>query len=274
MSSDQTSQTLATDSGTLSVTNPSASLYEEENISVATDGFQYSWEHAADLQRGLSGGLYLEALPAPRMFPDPFTLPSPTAKINDRTPLLRPAVFSPDVDHQVPLPRYFLSGSYDTPTVSSDASIASFNPGGKSTFGQTVKYYLHSPLHALIRFPAAFQFHRGFARGWNASSAAGVCLCRVGYGDDSTYFVWFHQLLHVRLTSLSLRRIETDDHLTYQSAKILARIIRSEPHLKLYTDIGRRAFGTRPTLVISIAFFLELFLLRSAALFLFMLSSS
>ncbi|KAG7443486.1 uncharacterized protein BT62DRAFT_333748 [Guyanagaster necrorhizus] len=45
------------------------------------------------------------------------------------------------------------------------------------------------------------------------------------------------------------------------TAKILARIIHSEPHLKLYTDIGRRAFGARSTLVISIAFFLELFLL-------------
>ncbi|SJL16032.1 uncharacterized protein ARMOST_19547 [Armillaria ostoyae] len=219
----QTSQTLVTDSGVLSVTNHSASLYEEENVSVAGNSFQYSWQHAADLQRGLSGGLYQEALPTPRTFPDPFTLPSPTAKITDRTPLLRPAVFSPDIDHQVPLPRYFLSGSYDTHTVLSDASIASFNPGGKCTFGQTLFNSIAVLLGVgMLAQPLAFAY-----AGW----VMGTILL-VSFGFISCY-----------------------------TAKILARIIRSEPHLKLYTDIGRRAFGTRPTLVISIAFFLELFLL-------------
>ncbi|KAK0220683.1 transmembrane amino acid transporter protein-domain-containing protein [Armillaria fumosa] len=219
----KTSQNLVTDSCILSVTTPSASLYEGDNTSVARNSFQYSWKHAADLQRELSGGLYQKALPGPGTFPDPFTLPSPTAKINDRTPLLHPAVFTPDIDQQVPLPRYFLSGSYDSPTVSSDASIASLNPRGKSTFGQTLFNSIAVLLGVgMLAQPLAFAY-----AGW----VMGTILL-VSFGFISCY-----------------------------TAKILARIIRSEPHLKLYTDIGRRAFGTRPTLVISIAFFLELFLL-------------
>ncbi|KAK0481187.1 transmembrane amino acid transporter protein-domain-containing protein [Armillaria luteobubalina] len=219
----KTSQVFVTDSRILSVPDPSASLYEGDNASVVRNSFQYSWQQATDLQRGLSGGLYQEALPDPRTFPDSFTLPSPTAKINDRTPLLRPAVFTPDIDQQVPLPRYFLSGSYDIPTVSSDASIASLKPGGKSTFGQTLFNSIAVLLGVgMLAQPLAFAY-----AGWLMGT-----ILLVSFGFISCY-----------------------------TAKILARIIRSEPHLKLYTDIGRRAFGTRPTLVISIAFFLELFLL-------------
>ncbi|KAJ6501847.1 transmembrane amino acid transporter protein-domain-containing protein, partial [Mycena vulgaris] len=43
------------------------------------------------------------------------------------------------------------------------------------------------------------------------------------------------------------------------SAKILAGIILSDPRLRSYADIGRKAFGPRSTLVISILFCLELF---------------
>jgi vesicular inhibitory amino acid transporter len=51
---------------------------------------------------------------------------------------------------------------------------------------------------------------------------------------------------------------------SYSSAKILARIILSDPRLRSYADIGRKAFGPRSTLAISIMFCLELFAVRSA----------
>ncbi|KAJ7662895.1 transmembrane amino acid transporter protein-domain-containing protein [Mycena rosella] len=43
------------------------------------------------------------------------------------------------------------------------------------------------------------------------------------------------------------------------TAKILAGIILSDPRLRSYADIGRKAFGPRSTVVISILFCLELF---------------
>ncbi|KAF9270392.1 hypothetical protein L218DRAFT_31509 [Marasmius fiardii PR-910] len=47
--------------------------------------------------------------------------------------------------------------------------------------------------------------------------------------------------------------------LSCYTAKILARIIKSDPRLRSYTDIGRKAFGPRSTIIISIMFCLELF---------------
>ncbi|KAK0465401.1 transmembrane amino acid transporter protein-domain-containing protein [Desarmillaria tabescens] len=43
------------------------------------------------------------------------------------------------------------------------------------------------------------------------------------------------------------------------TAKILAQIIRADPRLRSYTDIGRKAFGPRSTGIISAIFCLELF---------------
>ncbi|THU94817.1 hypothetical protein K435DRAFT_667480 [Dendrothele bispora CBS 962.96] len=43
------------------------------------------------------------------------------------------------------------------------------------------------------------------------------------------------------------------------TAKLLARIIMADPRLRSYADVGRKAFGPRSTVVISIMFCLELF---------------
>ena len=43
------------------------------------------------------------------------------------------------------------------------------------------------------------------------------------------------------------------------SAKILGRIILADPRLRSYSDIGRKAFGPKATLLISLLFCLELF---------------
>jgi len=46
------------------------------------------------------------------------------------------------------------------------------------------------------------------------------------------------------------------------SAKILAHIILSDPRIRSYSDIGRKAFGPKATPVISFMFCLELFAVR------------
>ena len=43
------------------------------------------------------------------------------------------------------------------------------------------------------------------------------------------------------------------------SAKILARIVFEDPSIRSYADIGRKAFGPKATLLISLLFCLELF---------------
>lgn len=47
--------------------------------------------------------------------------------------------------------------------------------------------------------------------------------------------------------------------LTCYTAKILARIILEDPRLRSYSDIARKAFGPRATLLVSGMFCLELF---------------
>ncbi|KAF9821952.1 hypothetical protein IEO21_00382 [Rhodonia placenta] len=54
--------------------------------------------------------------------------------------------------------------------------------------------------------------------------------------------------------------------ITCYTAKILARIILSDPRLKSYSDIGRKAFGPQSGPWISAIFCLELFTVRSAQL--------
>jgi vesicular inhibitory amino acid transporter len=51
---------------------------------------------------------------------------------------------------------------------------------------------------------------------------------------------------------------------TYNSAKILARIILEDSRLRSYADIGRKAFGPKSTGLTTIMFCLELFAVRSA----------
>ncbi|KAG7099387.1 hypothetical protein E1B28_001242 [Marasmius oreades] len=93
--------------------------------------------------------------------------------------------------------------------------------GGQSTFGQTLFNSIAILLGiGVLSEPLAFAY-----AGW----ILGTILI-VSYGFLSCY-----------------------------TAKILARIIKADPRLRSYADIGRKAFGPRSTLFISIMFCLELF---------------
>ena len=43
------------------------------------------------------------------------------------------------------------------------------------------------------------------------------------------------------------------------SAKILARLMINDPTIRTYSDIGRKAFGSKSTHLVSLVFCLELF---------------
>ncbi|KAJ3855730.1 transmembrane amino acid transporter protein-domain-containing protein [Lentinula lateritia] len=93
--------------------------------------------------------------------------------------------------------------------------------GGKSTFGQTLFNSIAILLGiGMLSEPLAFAY-----AGW----IAGTILI-ILYGLISCY-----------------------------TAKLLAHIILADPRLRSYADVGRKAFGARSTVVISIMFCLELF---------------
>ena len=51
-------------------------------------------------------------------------------------------------------------------------------------------------------------------------------------------------------------------HSIITSAKIVAHIILDDPRLRSYSDIGRKAFGSRSSALINALFCLELFTVR------------
>ncbi|KAJ7157928.1 transmembrane amino acid transporter protein-domain-containing protein [Mycena crocata] len=166
---------------------------------------------------------------APPTGPRPAERPERT----ERTPLLRKTISFTDIPH----PRRTSTAANDTLTVpvagpsgfaagrrrSSAASARSmkYNYGGQSTFGQTLFNSIAILLGiGMLSEPLAFAY-----AGWGM----GLALI-IFYGFISCY-----------------------------TAKILAGIILSDPRLRSYADIGRKAFGPRSTLVISMLFCLELF---------------
>ncbi|KAF8140795.1 transmembrane amino acid transporter protein-domain-containing protein [Mycena galopus ATCC 62051] len=177
-------------------------------------------------------------LPFSRKIPGPPGLPPPerTEEQNDarteRTPLLRKTISFTNTPHprrtSTAAPNDTLAVPLASPSGrprrrSSVASIRSMkhNYGGQSTFGQTLFNSIAILLGiGMLSEPLAFAY-----AGWGM----GLVLI-VFYGYISCY-----------------------------SAKILAGIILSDPRLRSYADIGRKAFGPRSTLVISILFCLELF---------------
>ncbi|KAJ7468733.1 transmembrane amino acid transporter protein-domain-containing protein [Mycena latifolia] len=152
----------------------------------------------------------------------------------ERTPLLRKTISFTDTPHPrraihdtltVPQagPSSFPGHSPDLRRRSSAASARSmkFIYGGQSTFGQTLFNSIAILLGiGMLSEPLAFAY-----AGWGM----GFVLI-IFYGFISCY-----------------------------TAKILAGIILSDPRLRSYADIGRKAFGPQSTLVISILFCLELF---------------
>jgi hypothetical protein len=109
-------------------------------------------------------------------------------------------------------------------------------------------------------FFLALQFDSHPSGHWHALGATGLRLRRLVYGDCSYYNLWWLGLLYVGFGYLaSFLNPSSSD---VSRAKILARIICSDPRLRTYTDIGRKAFGPRATVVISCMFCLELFAVR------------
>ena len=72
-----------------------------------------------------------------------------------------------------------------------------------------------------------------------------------------TFYGWITCYTSVNSNNTKGRAI---DHL--HRAKILAHMILDDPKLRSYSDIGRKAFGTRVSPIISALFCLELFTVR------------
>ncbi|KAJ7886674.1 transmembrane amino acid transporter protein-domain-containing protein [Mycena leptocephala] len=172
-------------------------------------------------------------LPFSRKVPAPPDLrPPEITERTERTPLLRKTISFTNTPH----PRRASTAANDSLAVplagpssfparrrSSAASARSmrYSYGGQSTFGQTLFNSIAILLGiGMLSEPLAFAY-----AGWGM----GFVLI-IFYGYISCY-----------------------------TAKILAGIILSDPRLRSYADIGRKAFGPRSTHVISILFCLELF---------------
>ncbi|KAJ7743332.1 transmembrane amino acid transporter protein-domain-containing protein [Mycena metata] len=219
-------------------------VIEEEaaNASSDAEGFigEFDWDDMPS-ERAESPTTPRATLPFSRkVLPSPGPRPfnerndSERTARNERTPLLRKTISFTDVPH----PRRTSTAANDTLAVplagssngpaalrrrSSAASARSmkYNYGGQSTFGQTLFNSIAILLGiGMLSEPLAFAY-----AGWGT----GLALI-IFYGYISCY-----------------------------TAKILAGIILSDPRLRSYADIGRKAFGPRSTLIISILFCLELF---------------
>ncbi|KAJ7030117.1 transmembrane amino acid transporter protein-domain-containing protein [Mycena alexandri] len=218
---------------------------EAANASSDAEGFigEFDWDDTP-AERAESPATPRATLPFSRkILPSPGPRPlnerndSERTARNERTPLLRKTISFTEVPH----PRRTSTAANDTLAVplagpsnnpgrsaalrrrSSAASARSMkhNYGGQSTFGQTLFNSIAILLGiGMLSEPLALAY-----AGWGT----GLVLI-VFYGYISCY-----------------------------TAKILAGIILSDPRLRSYADIGRKAFGPRSTLVISILFCLELF---------------
>jgi len=169
-----------------------------------------------------------------------------SALAEERTPLLRKSTISSTVS-----PPSRASTATVTPAANqsipvtlprADAPVAAQSkvpvenqvgkpPAGHSTFGQTLFNSIAILLGiGMLSEPLAFAY-----AGW-----IGGTLLLVGYGFITCY-----------------------------TAKILAHIILDDARLKSYADIGRKAFGPRSTIMISILFCVELFAVSVALVTLF-----
>ncbi|CAL1696011.1 unnamed protein product [Somion occarium] len=167
----------------------------------------------------------------------PLENPPVTLEARERTPLLRkrtslsfqerPSYTQPLTGRLPPSPRPMpiarRSSQLSALSRISGASVVTAKqlPGGQSTFGQTLFNAIAILLGiGMLSEPLAFAY-----AGWIGGS-----LIIISYGFVTCY-----------------------------TGKILARIILSDPKLRSYSDIGRKAFGPRSAPWISAVFCLELF---------------
>ncbi|RDX55949.1 hypothetical protein OH76DRAFT_1370551 [Lentinus brumalis] len=168
--------------------------------------------------------------PGSPVFEDEDDLPTPRPDPGERTPLLERASSShlsiglpPPTSAEQQIPHYAtLDRRISTTSVRSKASFKAKNYHvGHSTFAQTLLNAVAVLFGiGMLSEPLAFAY-----AGW-----IGGTVLIIGYGLISCY-----------------------------TAKILARIVLEDPHIRSYADIGRKAFGPRSMPVISVIFGLELF---------------
>ena len=124
-----------------------------------------------------------------------------------------------------------------------------------------VRRWVSIPLHAVpglcsTSSGSAVQFNCYTARHRDDGRTSCIRLRRVGLGDRVAHLLRVANLSHVGVLP------EVESFLTdrvWTSAKILARFIISDPSIRTYADIGRKAFGNKCTPFISLLFCLELF---------------
>jgi vesicular inhibitory amino acid transporter len=208
-------------------------------------------------------------LPFSRKVPAPPDLrPPEITERTERTPLLRKTISFTNTPH----PRRASTAANDSLAVplagpssfparrrSSAASARSmrYSYGGQSTFGQTVRGLLcrciaHSSSAGSSSTPSPFYWASGCCLSRSRSRMLGGAWASCSSSSTATLAATRMVTSLTRLLPAHARR----------SAKILAGIILSDPRLRSYADIGRKAFGPRSTHVISILFCLELFAVR------------
>ncbi|KAJ6476368.1 transmembrane amino acid transporter protein-domain-containing protein [Mycena sanguinolenta] len=200
---------------------------EEVDLRQESEGFigQFDWDDISS-EPAETPTTPRANLPFSRKAPVPPGVREPERNEHDeRTPLLRKAISFTDTPH----PRAAANDSLAVPLAGSpgrlrrrsSAASARSIKHGQSTFGQTLFNSIAILLGiGMLSEPLAFAY-----AGWGMGFALIVF-----YGYISCY-----------------------------TAKILAGIILSDPRLRSYADIGRKAFGPRSTLIISVLFCLELF---------------
>ncbi|KAG7450339.1 uncharacterized protein BT62DRAFT_506326 [Guyanagaster necrorhizus] len=222
----------------------SGSIIEEEGDSDADsftpaqrhdhDDFASQFEWDALNPASVSPGTPQHPAPYVSSFPRSTLLSSPVSvsppRADEETPLLRRVSFSAGTYPHRPVPRpdYLTSSNAiqdaqrrPVARQPSKTSLSRARFGGASTFGQTLFNSIAILLGiGMLSTPLAFAY-----AGW----IPGTILIGF-YGFVSCY-----------------------------TAKRLAQIITSDPRLRSYTDIGRKAFGPRSTGIISTIFCLELF---------------
>ncbi|KAG6911831.1 hypothetical protein DXG01_000078 [Tephrocybe rancida] len=233
--------TAASDAETFSDDDEEAGLFHDEGVVSAVqddDLDQFGWEAEDDTSNHRPA--YTQLPSTNRQRDREFFAPKKNRRPRETTPLLRKAIsFStPTYPRRLStpaiadrpthvVPEGFASDLLQPPQTqhrrpsASSARSLRYNYGGKSTFGQTLFNSIAILLGiGMLSEPLAFAFS-----GW----VGGTTLI-VGYGFISCY-----------------------------TAKILARIVLSDPRVRSYADIGRKAFGQSSMLFISLLFCFELF---------------
>lgn len=172
-------------------------------------------------------------------------------------------------DHHFQVPSYLstpppcrrrMSGG----SVRSCKSMQYHNFGGQSTYGQTVCLNICSG-HLRLMMYISCSIRLPFFSAWECCLNHWRLCTPVG--------LWALFLSSHMVSFLVIRQFLTfSSHRSCAimvpcSAKVLGRIILSDPRIRSYSDIGRKAFGPVATLVISFMFCLELFAVRSVSVF-------